>query len=161
MASVCASNLPDVGRRLRKDPTQNNLILCPFSLTVPWSKARLRAVKTRSSSDSSGSIQSSPENLSRRPEAPSPAADDGERSEQDCNSGDTWIDWEDQIMEETVPVVGFVKMVLHSGKYQSGDKLSPEHEKIILERLLPYHPECEKKIGCGVDYITVHVFHAC
>lgn len=40
-------------------------------------------------------------------------------------------------------------------RYGSGDRLSPEHEKTILDRLLPYHPECEKKIGCGIDYITV------
>jgi len=31
------------------------------------------------------------------------------------------------------------------------------HEKTILEKLLPFHPESEKKIGCGVDYITVYL----
>lgn len=41
--------------------------------------------------------------------------------------------------------------------YESGDRLSPEHEKTILEKLLPFHPESEKKIGCGIDYITVYV----
>ncbi|WOK96196.1 hypothetical protein Cni_G04903 [Canna indica] len=66
-----------------------------------------------------------------------------------------WVDWEDTILEDTVPLVGFVRMILHSGKYESGDRLSIEHEKIILERLLPYHPECENKIGCGIDYITI------
>ncbi|KAK7351644.1 hypothetical protein VNO77_11239 [Canavalia gladiata] len=66
-----------------------------------------------------------------------------------------WVDWEDQILEDTVPLVGFVRMILHSGQYESGDRLSPEHEKTILEKLLPFHPEFEKKIGCGVDYITV------
>ncbi|KAF8405018.1 hypothetical protein HHK36_009914 [Tetracentron sinense] len=66
-----------------------------------------------------------------------------------------WVDWEDQILEDTVPLVGFVRMILHSGKYGSHEKLSPEHEKRILERLLPYHPEYEKKIGCGIDHITI------
>uniref|UniRef100_A0A0D9VLF5 Protein DCL, chloroplastic n=1 Tax=Leersia perrieri TaxID=77586 RepID=A0A0D9VLF5_9ORYZ len=66
-----------------------------------------------------------------------------------------WVDWEDLILEDTVPLVGFVRMILHSGKYENGDRLSPEHEKAILERLLPYHPQYEKKIGCGIDYITV------
>ncbi|XP_074273274.1 protein DCL, chloroplastic [Silene latifolia] len=76
--------------------------------------------------------------------------------EEDGRSGeDRWLDWEDQILEDTVPLVGFVRMILHSGKYQSGDRLSPEHETTILERLLPYHPECVKKIGCGIDYITI------
>lgn len=66
-----------------------------------------------------------------------------------------WIDWEDQILEVTAPLVGFVRMVLHSGKYGSGERLSPEHEKNIIERLLHYHPECKKKIGFGIDYITI------
>lgn len=46
-------------------------------------------------------------------------------------------------------------------RYESGDRLSPEHEKIILEKLLPFHPECEKKIGCGIDYITVTLCAPC
>lgn len=66
-----------------------------------------------------------------------------------------WVDWEDQILEDTVPLVGFVRMILHSGKYDSGDRLIPEHAKTILERLLPYHPESEKKMGAGIDYITI------
>uniref|UniRef100_A0A0E0CRW8 Protein DCL, chloroplastic n=1 Tax=Oryza meridionalis TaxID=40149 RepID=A0A0E0CRW8_9ORYZ len=163
-----------------------------------------------------------------------------------------WVDWEDLILEDTVPLVGFVRMILHSGNgvvprleqavahavrnigrtarpaavhggpgagggsaqhgrrwrrgtglpaavhgglvqavamhgtdgggarragcrwrrgkaraqataggmpcglwYENGDRLSPEHEKAILERLLPYHPQYEKKIGCGIDYLTV------
>ncbi|XP_057973004.1 protein DCL homolog, chloroplastic isoform X2 [Malania oleifera] len=65
-----------------------------------------------------------------------------------------FIDWENRILEDTVPLVGFVRMILHSGKYESGDRLIPKHERTILERLLPYHPESEKKIGCGIDYIT-------
>nr|GME00202.1 protein DCL, chloroplastic [Ipomoea batatas]GME18760.1 protein DCL, chloroplastic [Ipomoea batatas] len=59
------------------------------------------------------------------------------------------------ILEDTIPLVGFARMILHSGRYEPGDRLSFEHEKIILERFLPYHPEGEKKIGCGVNYITI------
>ncbi|KAH1252470.1 Protein DCL, chloroplastic [Glycine max] len=29
---------------------------------------------------------------------------------------DKWVDWEDQILEDTVPLVGFVRMILHSGQ---------------------------------------------
>ncbi|XP_027354187.1 protein DCL, chloroplastic [Abrus precatorius] len=65
------------------------------------------------------------------------------------------VDWEDQILEDTVPLVGFVRMILHSGQYESGDRLNPDHEKTILEKLLPFHPEFEKKIGCGIDHITI------
>ncbi|KAJ1699755.1 hypothetical protein LUZ63_008267 [Rhynchospora breviuscula] len=65
------------------------------------------------------------------------------------------VQWEDMILEDTVPLVGFVRMILHSGKYDNDDRLTPEHETAILDKLLPFHPEYEKKIGCGVDYIKV------
>ncbi|KAE8685724.1 Protein DCL [Hibiscus syriacus] len=89
-----------------------------------------------------------------------PAKDSGGISEEEegsegKRSRGEWTDWEDKILEDTVPLVGFVRMIIHSGKYGSGDRLSLEHETTILERLLPYHPEAEKKIGCGIDYITV------
>ncbi|KAJ4966671.1 hypothetical protein NE237_018520 [Protea cynaroides] len=71
------------------------------------------------------------------------------------SKGDEWVDWEDQILQDTVPLVGFVRMIIHSGKYGSGERLSPEHEKTIVQRLLPYHPEFEEKIGCGIDYLTI------
>ena len=29
---------------------------------------------------------------------------------------ESWLDYEDQILEDTVPLVGFVRMILHSGK---------------------------------------------
>lgn len=75
--------------------------------------------------------------------------------EEEEEEGEEWVDWEDKILEDTVPLVGFVRMILHSQRYQSGDRFSPEHERTILEKLLPYHPEFEKKTGCGIDYITV------
>ncbi|KVH99429.1 protein DCL homolog, chloroplastic-like [Cynara cardunculus var. scolymus] len=66
-----------------------------------------------------------------------------------------WVDWEEQILEDTLPLVGFVRMILHSGKYENGERLSSEHENIIIPRLLAHHPEIEKKIGCGINYIMV------
>ncbi|XP_054818728.1 protein DCL, chloroplastic isoform X2 [Prosopis cineraria] len=42
-----------------------------------------------------------------------------------------------------------------SERYESGDRLIPEHENTILEKLLPFHPDFEKKRGCGIDYITI------
>lgn len=65
------------------------------------------------------------------------------------------VDWEHKILEETYPLVGLARVILHSGRYEIGDRLSSEHEKIMLEKFLPYHPECEKKIACGVKYITI------
>lgn len=78
-----------------------------------------------------------------------------EEEEDSTDEEDKWVDWEDQILEDTVPLVGFVRTILHSGQYENGDRLSPEHEKTIVEKLLPFHPESQKKIGCGIDYITI------
>ncbi|GJS80007.1 hypothetical protein Tco_0729888, partial [Tanacetum coccineum] len=38
-----------------------------------------------------------------------------EDDDDDDGRKDGWIDWEDQILEDTVPLVGFVRMILHSG----------------------------------------------
>ncbi|KAF5747044.1 putative DCL protein chloroplast precursor [Tripterygium wilfordii] len=81
--------------------------------------------------------------------------DDLGSKDEEIQEDDELVDWEDQILADTVPLVGFVRMILHSGKYRSGDRLSPEHESTIINRLLCNHPEYEKKIGCGIDYITV------
>ncbi|XP_020547940.1 protein DCL, chloroplastic isoform X2 [Sesamum indicum] len=171
MALISASNSPNI-RSFHSKPISKNPNLCPFSLSFPLCKARLCAINT--GSDEGGSVGNSRQaasygaDLLRKPVVASPPAndDDGsakESSEDDesgkkSGDGDTWVDWEDQILEDTVPLVGFVRMILHSGKYESGDRLSPEHERMILERLLPYHPESEKKIGCGVDYITASLY---
>ncbi|XP_022133006.1 protein DCL homolog, chloroplastic [Momordica charantia] len=123
----------------------------------------IRALKTGPEGSRIRSHEEYSSDLLRKPVVP-PAKDfariseDDEGSEESGTDGEEeedWVDWEDKILEDTVPLVGFVRMVLHSGKYGSGDRLSLEHEKTILDRLLPYHPECEKKIGCGIDYITI------
>ncbi|XP_022768760.1 protein DCL homolog, chloroplastic-like isoform X2 [Durio zibethinus] len=129
------------------------ILSSPFYQTTSL-RVRFRALRT---GPNGGRIGSGPDLLGK----PSmlPAMDSGgiseeeEGSEGKRNRGE-WIDWEDRILEDTVPLVGFVRLILHSGKYKSGDRLSPEHERTILERLLPYHPESEKKIGCGIDYIA-------
>ena len=36
--------------------------------------------------------------------------------EEDNSEDERWLDWEDQILEDTVPLVGFVRMILHSKK---------------------------------------------
>ncbi|XP_020519525.1 protein DCL, chloroplastic isoform X1 [Amborella trichopoda] len=125
----------------------------PFSLPHPRNP-HLRALKT----SYGGKVEPhdrSESDLLRKPS--SHAAFDGSSSESEEEAVEEkrqWVDWEDQILEDTVPLVGFVRMILHSGKYESGDKLSSEHETIILEKLLPYHPEADKKIGPGVEFIT-------
>lgn len=173
MASSIASSSSATIYSFHRKPTSQNLILSSFSVSFPLQKTRLRAVRT--ASDGGGAVRSSHErgaDLLRKPVAPSAAAADEESEEEDSaaeeysddegnekkgggGDGDTWVDWEDQILEDTVPLVGFVRMILHSGKYESGDRLSPEHERTILERVLPYHPAYEAKIGCGVDHITI------
>lgn len=102
-------------------------------------KPRVRSVRTESDGARTGNTQSYGSELLREEE----------------ESSDEFVDWEDKILEVTVPLVGFVRMILHSGKYANRDRLSPEHERTVVEMLLPYHPEVDKKIGCGIDYIMV------
>ncbi|XP_065881345.1 protein DCL homolog, chloroplastic [Euphorbia lathyris] len=134
-------------------------IFCfPFCRTT-FLSSRLHALKT--GSDGSDLIRKPVVSTGKELDV---ISEDEEEEEEEEHHGkriykdkedEEWVDWEDQILEDTVPLVGFVRMILHSGKYENGDRLSPEHEVTILERLLPYHPEFKKKIGCGVDYITV------
>ncbi|KAL8250690.1 hypothetical protein R6Q59_034383 [Mikania micrantha] len=142
-----------------------SIIVFPYRFSTSHSQ-RFCALKTGSSSGGSRQDETAygGADLLRKPavEVKEEASDSSKDDESDYedDSGkrkgeDGWIDWEDQILEDTVPLVGFVRMILHSGKYESGERLSPEHERTILERLLPYHPESEKKIGCGISYITV------
>ncbi|PON39794.1 Protein DCL [Parasponia andersonii] len=102
-----------------------------------------------------GSHDSYAPSLLRKPVVISQQNYHKEEEERDGSESDQFADWEDRILEETVPLVGFVRTIIHSGKYKIGDRLSPEHEKVILERLLPYHPAYETKIGCGVESLMV------
>ncbi|XP_010500205.1 PREDICTED: protein DCL, chloroplastic [Camelina sativa] len=118
-------------------------------------RPRVRALRTESDGARIGNTESYGSDLLRRPRISSGETSEEEEEEDENGEGDEFVDWEDKILEVTVPLVGFVRMILHSGKYANRDRLSPEHERMIVEMLLPYHPEFEKKIGCGIDYIMV------
>ncbi|KAL1207765.1 DCL-like protein [Cardamine amara subsp. amara] len=118
-------------------------------------RPRIRALRTESDGARIGNTESYGSDLLRRPRISSEESSEEEEEEEESGEGDEFVDWEDKILEVTVPLVGFVRMILHSGKYANRDRLSPEHERTIVEMLLPYHPEFEKKIGCGIDYIMV------
>ncbi|KAL8523253.1 hypothetical protein ACS0TY_013286 [Phlomoides rotata] len=145
-SSIASPNSAAISYSHRK-PLSQNLILSPFSVSIPLHKNRLRAIKTKS--DGGGAVRSSQEtaDLLRKPmTSPLDINEVEDEEPTDGGDGDTWLDWEDLILDATVPLVGLVRMILQSGKYESGDRLSPEHERTILERLLPYHPDCEKKL---------------
>ncbi|XP_059633849.1 protein DCL, chloroplastic [Cornus florida] len=167
MASI-SSTSPHI--HIHRNPISLHLLLSSSnSLSFPSYRSRLRSCALKSGGEIRSSSQDAYNSELLRKPVVSPPVDSSsedltkvsdddeeeEEEEEERREEEGWVDWEDQILEDTVPLVGFVRMILHSGKYGSGDRLSPEHEKTILEKLLPYHPECEKKIGCGVDYITV------
>ncbi|KAI3673033.1 hypothetical protein L6452_39142 [Arctium lappa] len=118
----------------------------PSILSFPYCRQqRSSALKTTTSG---GVSHSASADLLRKPTVEVKDDDEGDKTSGEEN-------WEDQILEDTVPLVGFVRMILHSGKYENGERLSSEHENIIIQRLLAHHPEIEKKIGCGINYIMV------
>lgn len=54
----------------------------------------------------------------RKPESLAGVEGKEEVSRREFEGGEEdYVDWEDRILEDTVPLVGFVRMVLHSGKY--------------------------------------------
>ncbi len=48
--------------------------------------------------------------------------------------------------------LAFLQSILH--KYEVGDKVSKEHE-IILLAALENHPDAKEKIGCGITHFSV------
>ncbi|KAI5006199.1 hypothetical protein ZWY2020_033442 [Hordeum vulgare] len=114
------------------------LVLPGFSGLVHASllagRARGRGVSVRS-----GAAPPDPAAMLRRPAAATTAAEereadadaklgspvDDEEPEEGRRRGPQreWVDWEDLILEDTVPLVGFVRMILHSGKYSSGERV--------------------------------------
>ena len=67
-----------------------------------------------------------------------------------------WEAAEAEILREVGPVVELVKDILHSRRYGDGAFLSPEDEKVVVEKVLAHHPRFEDKIGCGLDAIMVN-----
>lgn len=47
---------------------------------------------------------------------------------------------------------------LLSVRYLDGERLTPEDEKVVVDKLLAYHPHAQDKIGCGLDSIMVSFF---
>lgn len=78
-----------------------------ITLSLPYNSPRFCALKaTSSNEDSYGS------DLLRKPVSKEAGRDfDEEESKEE-----EVVDWEDKILEDTVPLVGFVRMILHSGK---------------------------------------------
>ncbi|RDX58112.1 Protein DCL-like, chloroplastic, partial [Mucuna pruriens] len=64
-----------------------------------------------------------------------------------------WKDKEEEILRDVEPVLLLAKDILHSRRYMDGERLSVEDEKVVVERLLAYHPQSEDKIGCGLESI--------
>lgn len=106
------------------NPTSTSLFLSPVILSFPFyrmtSFLHLRvSAALRSDGDKIGSQESQGFNLLRKPVV-SPASRDldgnSEKDEGESEDDEGWIDWEDKILEDTVPLVGFVRMILHSGR---------------------------------------------
>ncbi|KAI3465314.1 hypothetical protein Pfo_021977 [Paulownia fortunei] len=66
-----------------------------------------------------------------------------------------WKDKEVEILEDIEPIVCLTKEILHSNRYMDGERLTPEDEKAVVDKLLAHHPHSEDKIGCGLDSIMV------
>ncbi|GFP84527.1 protein dcl chloroplastic [Phtheirospermum japonicum] len=66
-----------------------------------------------------------------------------------------WKDRESEILEDIEPIICLTKEILHSNRYMDGERLTPDDEKAVVDKLLAHHPHSEDKIGCGLDSIMV------
>ncbi|XP_071731416.1 protein DCL, chloroplastic-like [Rutidosis leptorrhynchoides] len=66
-----------------------------------------------------------------------------------------WKDKEAQIFLDIDPITLLIKDILHSNRYMDGQRLTPTDEKMVVEKVLAYHPHSEDKIGSGLDSIMV------
>lgn len=127
MALISSSSSLDI-RSFHWKPISNNTVFYPFSLSFPLYKARLCAINAGSDGGVRNSQETTPygADLLRKPvvSSPAPNQDDepakeyleDDESEKKGGDGGSWVDWEDQILEDTVPLACLVRMILHSGK---------------------------------------------
>ncbi|XP_076955109.1 protein DCL homolog, chloroplastic-like [Bidens hawaiensis] len=66
-----------------------------------------------------------------------------------------WKDKEAEIFLDIDPITLLIKHILHSDRYMDGQQLTSTDEKMVVQKLLAYHPHSEDKIGCGIDSIMV------
>ncbi|KAK4428877.1 protein DCL, chloroplastic [Sesamum alatum] len=66
-----------------------------------------------------------------------------------------WKDKEAEILKDIEPIICLTKEILHSKRYMDGERLTPQDEKAVVDKLLAHHPHSEDKIGCGLDSIMV------
>lgn len=66
-----------------------------------------------------------------------------------------WKEKEREILADVEPTILLAKDIIHSSRYADGECLNDEDQKIIVQKLLAYHPHAEDKIGCGLDFIMV------
>ncbi|KAK4348815.1 hypothetical protein RND71_031570 [Anisodus tanguticus] len=115
MASICTSNYPNFHFLCRNNPNPSSilhhLLLTPscvsFSRCGGLRLCHCAAVKTSSGDNAE---------LIRKPVISTELETEEDEVAKKSGDGEGWVDWEDQILEDTVPLVGFVRMILHSGK---------------------------------------------
>jgi len=105
--------------------------LISFSSPIPPLSLRFLAVRATGTEGGSRLSGQQDPSLLRRPLVSSPLpvvdSDGGDEAEEEgeeqrkktkrgARKSEEWVDWEDQILEDTVPLVGFVRMILHSEK---------------------------------------------
>ncbi|CAM8936563.1 unnamed protein product [Rhodiola kirilowii] len=66
-----------------------------------------------------------------------------------------WRRKEAEILRDIEDIWYLTKEILHSNRYECGQRLSADDEKSVVEKLLSYHSHREDKVGCGMDYIMV------
>ncbi|KAL9264560.1 DCL, chloroplastic-like protein [Drosera capensis] len=78
-----------------------------------------------------------------------------EKKVEDRGSKPKWRVKMKEILRDVGPISLLAKEILHTDRYMDGQRLSAEHERVVVQKLLAYHPRYGEKIGCGIDSIIV------
>ncbi|GAB2228336.1 hypothetical protein Droror1_Dr00010171 [Drosera rotundifolia] len=78
-----------------------------------------------------------------------------EKKVEDRGSKRKWRVKMKEIRRDVKRISLLAKEILHTDRYMDGQRLSAEHERVVVQKLLAYHPRYEEKIGCGIDSIIV------
>nr|AJA90763.1 DNA-directed RNA polymerase V largest subunit like [Ephedra trifurca] len=60
-----------------------------------------------------------------------------------------------EMWQELEPLVTSIKRILRPSSYTNGERLQPQDEAEVLEKVLVHHHNAQGKRGCGVDYLMI------
>nr|GEX57826.1 nuclear RNA polymerase D1B [Tanacetum cinerariifolium] len=95
----------------------------------------------------------------KRPSSPTGGPNDGSRYSGPLTATkqplDIFTSDEQEILTEIEPIMISIKRILNQEGYNDGDPLSADDQTCIIDHVFNHHPNKDKKMGAGIDYVMV------